>query len=136
MASRAQIADFTRMAGNIDHHVGRRIRQARALRGLSIEKLEQALGISYQQLQKYEVGSNRVSCGRLWLIGRTLDLPIGFFFDGLEDEGTPESSGDEALVSRRTINAARQLEEIEDPALRDQLVAMIRTCARSNQAAS
>ncbi|WP_421710352.1 helix-turn-helix domain-containing protein [Algihabitans sp.] len=124
------------MVRNIDQHVGRRIRQARALRGLSMEKLAQALGISYQQLQKYEVGSNRVSCGRLWLIGQTLDLPIGFFFDGLENEGLAVTGGDDALVSRRAINAARQLEEIEDPALRDQLVAMIRTCARSSQAVS
>ncbi|WP_119165986.1 helix-turn-helix domain-containing protein [Algihabitans albus] len=123
------------MVRNIDQHVGRRIRQARALRGLSMEKLAQALGISYQQLQKYEVGSNRVSCGRLWLIGQTLDLPIGFFFDGLENEGLA-AGGDDALVSRRTINAARQLEEIEDPALRDQLVAMIRTCARSGHVVS
>ncbi|CAE7778411.1 unnamed protein product [Symbiodinium necroappetens] len=101
-----------------------------------MEKLAQALGISYQQLQKYEVGSNRVSCGRLWMIGQTLDLPIGFFFEGLDGDRQPEGGEPEALVSRRTINVARQLEEIEDQALRDQLLAMIRTCARSGRMAS
>jgi transcriptional regulator with XRE-family HTH domain len=121
------------MARDIDKHVGRRIRQARALRGLSMEKLAHALGISYQQLQKYEVGSNRVSCGRLWKIGKVLDLPISFFFEGLEEYSGAEASDEGTLVSRRTITAARQLEEIEDPALRDQLLAMIRTCARSSQ---
>jgi transcriptional regulator with XRE-family HTH domain len=118
------------MARDIDQHVGRRIRQARALRGLSMEKLAQALGISYQQLQKYEVGSNRVSCGRLWMIGKVLDLPIGFFFEGLEGSDGGRDEG-ESLVSRRAITAARQIEEIEDPQLRDQLLAMIRTCAKS-----
>jgi transcriptional regulator with XRE-family HTH domain len=101
-----------------------------------MEKLAQALGISYQQLQKYEVGSNRVSCGRLWMIGQALDLPIGFFFDGLDGDAGGEASEPDTLVSRRTINAARQLEAIDDPALRDQLLAMIRTCAKSGSIAS
>jgi transcriptional regulator with XRE-family HTH domain len=124
------------MGRDVDKHVGQRIRQGRALRGLSMEKLAQALGISYQQLQKYEVGSNRVSCGRLWMIGQALDLPIGFFFEGLDESHGADGAQGDALVSRRTINVARQLEAIEDPALRDQLLAMIRTCAKSGTLAS
>ena len=63
----------------IDVHVGRRIRLRRTLLGMSQEKLGEALNITFQQVQKYERGSNRVSASRLWDIAQILDVPISFF---------------------------------------------------------
>lgn len=64
----------------IDIYVGQQIRKARHLRGISQEKLAAKLNITFQQIQKYEKGSNRVSCGRLWDLTIALDFPLVFFF--------------------------------------------------------
>lgn len=68
----------------VDIHVGQRVRQARVLKGLSQEKLGEACGITFQQLQKYERGMNRVSASMLHRLVQALDVPHSFFFDGLE----------------------------------------------------
>lgn len=67
----------------IDAHVGKRIRLRRTLLGLSQEKLGEALGITFQQIQKYERGANRVGASRLYHIACALDVPINFFFDDM-----------------------------------------------------
>jgi transcriptional regulator with XRE-family HTH domain len=68
----------------IDVHVGRRIRQRRTLLGMSQEKLAEALGLTFQQVQKYERGGNRVSSSRLFDLTRVLDVQISYFFDEME----------------------------------------------------
>ncbi|ARW10082.1 helix-turn-helix domain-containing protein [Acetobacter ascendens] len=70
-------------ASAIDAHVGKRIRLRRTLLGLSQEKLGEALGITFQQIQKYERGANRVGASRLYHIACALDVPISFFFDDM-----------------------------------------------------
>src|SRR3546814_3378692 len=65
----------------IDVHVGRRVRLRRTLLGMSQEQLGDALNITFQQVQKYERGSNRISASRLWDIGQILDVPVRFFLD-------------------------------------------------------
>lgn len=72
-------------AGPVDVHVGNRIRLRRTLLGLSQEKLGEALGLTFQQVQKYERGANRVGASRLYDLARVLDVPIGFFFDDMQD---------------------------------------------------
>ena len=67
----------------VDLHVGARIKLRRALLGLSQEKLGERLGLTFQQVQKYERGLNRVSASRLHDLGRVLDVPVSFFFDGM-----------------------------------------------------
>lgn len=67
----------------IDVHVGSRIRLRRTLMGLSQERLGEALGLTFQQVQKYERGINRVGASRLYDLSRALDVPISFFFDGM-----------------------------------------------------
>ena len=67
----------------VDLHVGARIKLRRSLRGLAQERLGEALGLTFQQVQKYERGSNRVSASRLHDLARVLDVPISFFFDDL-----------------------------------------------------
>jgi len=77
----------------VDVYVGRRLRKQRTLLRLSQEQLARAVGVTFQQIQKYERGSNRVSASRLYDIAKVLGVPISFFFDHIEDEidGRPEA---------------------------------------------
>jgi transcriptional regulator with XRE-family HTH domain len=68
----------------VDVHVGRRVRAARLLRSISQEKLAAAVGVSFQQIQKYENGSNRIGTGRLHAIAKLLDVPVTYFFEGID----------------------------------------------------
>lgn len=70
----------------VDVYVGSRIRLRRTLLGMSQERLGTALGLTFQQVQKYERGANRVGASRLYDLARVLDVPIAFFFDGMPDE--------------------------------------------------
>lgn len=81
------------MAHPVDVHVGKRIRHRRWLVGMTQQQLAEQVGIKFQQIQKYETGSNRVSASRLWDISETLDVDVSFFFEGLENEQSRENSG-------------------------------------------
>ncbi|THH35832.1 XRE family transcriptional regulator [Aliishimia ponticola] len=72
------------MAHVVDIHVGKRVRQRRWLLGLTQQQLGEAVGIKFQQVQKYETGANRVSASRLWEIAKVLEVPVTFFFEGLD----------------------------------------------------
>lgn len=72
---------------SVDGHVGQRLRTRRTLLGMSQEKLGEAIGLTFQQVQKYERGSNRISAGTLYRLGQVLDVPVSFFFDGFEEDG-------------------------------------------------
>ena len=82
------------MAHPVDVHVGRRIRHRRWLVGMTQQQLAQHVGIKFQQIQKYETGANRVSASRLWDISETLEVPISFFFEGLEREQAQQCATD------------------------------------------
>ncbi len=69
--------------GNVDHQVRKRIRQRRNALGMSQETLADALGISYQQIQKYEVGADRVMASRLWDIAEALEVDVAYFFESI-----------------------------------------------------
>jgi transcriptional regulator with XRE-family HTH domain len=69
----------------VDLHVGGRVRMRRKLMGVSQEQLADSLGLTFQQVQKYERGANRVSASKLYEIAKTLQVPVSFFFDGLAD---------------------------------------------------
>lgn len=75
------------MAHPVDVHVGKRIRHRRWLIGMTQQQLAEKVGIKFQQIQKYETGANRVSASRLWDISDAMEVPVSFFFDGLQDEG-------------------------------------------------
>ncbi len=75
------------MAHPVDVHVGKRIRHRRWLVGMTQQQLAEKVGIKFQQIQKYETGANRVSASRLWDIADALEVPVSFFFEGLEAEG-------------------------------------------------
>ncbi len=72
------------MTHPVDVHVGKRVRHRRWLIGMTQQQLAERVGIKFQQIQKYETGANRVSASRLWDIADTLEVPVSFFFEGLE----------------------------------------------------
>jgi transcriptional regulator with XRE-family HTH domain len=80
----------------IDIHVGQRLKARRVMLGLSQEKLAESLGLTFQQIQKYERGANRISASRLYHLSRVLDAPVSFFFDDLAGHGdyaVPDTAG-------------------------------------------
>ncbi|MBK0329160.1 helix-turn-helix transcriptional regulator [Rhodobacteraceae bacterium F11138] len=80
------------MTHPVDVHVGKRVRHRRWLIGMTQQQLAEQVGIKFQQIQKYETGANRVSASRLWDIADALDVPVSFFFDGLQGEEKQEDS--------------------------------------------
>lgn len=77
------------MANSVDLHVGKRVRQRRWVMGLTQQQLAQALGIRFQQVQKYESGANRISASRLFDLAKALQVPVGFFYEGLGETAEP-----------------------------------------------
>ncbi len=127
----------------IDVHVGSRIRLRRTLLGLSQERLGDQLGLTFQQVQKYERGVNRVGASRLFDLARVLDVPISFFFDDMPDSlassvgapprrtpGGPASHdpfGDDTLSRRETLELVRAYYRISDPAVRKRVFDLIKS---------
>jgi transcriptional regulator with XRE-family HTH domain len=81
------------MAHAVDVHVGKRIRHRRWMNGTTQQQLADAVGIKFQQIQKYETGMNRVSASRLWDIAHALDVPVTFFFEGFDQDQPAAESG-------------------------------------------
>lgn len=108
-----------------DVHVGKKVREARAAKGLSQGQLGEVLGVSFQQVQKYEKGTNRIGSSRLWAMSQALDVPIAYFFEGLN--GPVEKDG-QRVLSRRTIGLAKQIDAIADENIRSQILNLIKAC--------
>lgn len=113
-----------RAALDADLHVGQKVRKARKAMSMSQTELGNLLGVSFQQVQKYEKGSNRIGSGRLWEISRVLRVPIDYFFDGIDDEVSSESS-----VPWWLLDLAKQIEAIKDEKLQKQIISLIETCS-------
>ncbi len=73
-------------AARINEHVGQRLKARRIVMGMTQSDLAEATGVSYQQVQKYESGANRISAGRLYEIARKLDVDVPYFYEGLDPE--------------------------------------------------
>ncbi|MEX0644106.1 MAG: helix-turn-helix transcriptional regulator [Parvularculaceae bacterium] len=84
------------MANPVDLFVGKKLRQRRRLLGLTQQKLADEVSIRFQQIQKYESGANRISASRLWALAKALDVPVAFFFEGLNGDKEVGEEGDEA----------------------------------------
>jgi transcriptional regulator with XRE-family HTH domain len=136
----------------IDIHVGKRLRLRRTLLGMSQERLGELLGLTFQQVQKYERGVNRIGSSRLYELGQILDVPISFFFDDMAD-GEPRPLGnawfpglaeerlgfeheDEELPldKRETLELVRAYYRIGDPAVRKRLFELAKALANLDQA--
>jgi transcriptional regulator with XRE-family HTH domain len=126
----------------IDVHVGSRIRLRRTLLGMSQERLGEALGLTFQQVQKYERGVNRVGASRLYDLSRVLDVPISFFYDDLPESlgghgraaahaggfgDSQDPFGDDALNRRETLELVRAYYRITDPGVRKRVFELIKS---------
>lgn len=74
-----------RSANDIDNHLGSRLRERRKELGLSQVSVGEATGVTFQQIQKYELGTNRIAASRLYLLAKTLEVPLDYFFEGVDD---------------------------------------------------
>ena len=111
------------MVHPVDIHVGKKIRQARLVRGLTQSGVAKQLGLSFQQLQKYETGYNRVSASKLFELSQLLDVSPSYFFEGLVS-GT-ESPVQETLMDDQTAKAVKALSSIQDEKVKNHLRSMI-----------
>ena len=121
----------------IDVHVGARLRQRRTLLGMTQTDLGDALGLTFQQVQKYERGTNRISASRLFDLLRVLDVPLEYFFDDMPPEvaaSSPAQGGGKAkkppsyepnpMAKRETLELVRAYYKISDPQVRKRLFEM------------
>lgn len=110
----------------IDLHVGERVRLRRLLVGLSQEQLADAVCITFQQIQKYERGINRISASRLFGIANALSVPVSFFFEGLEGQTTPTEPDRSGLTNEgmTLLNNYKQLSPEEQEAIQTLLAVM------------
>lgn len=96
------------MANDIDLHLGKRLRRRRRLLGLTQQQLALAVGIRFQQIQKYECGANRISAARLFQLAKALETPISYFYDGLTDDSVesaaPNNEGIEVFSRKETLD--------------------------------
>ena len=147
MANKKRRKPSDRMASKgrpnpVDVHVGRRLRARRTILGISQEKLGEQLGLTFQQIQKYERGTNRVSSSRLFDLTRVLDVPIAYFFDEMGDDVAAQSPGTlqgrvpdmievqlDPTARRETLELVRAYYRIPDEQVRRKLVNMIRSIA-------
>ncbi len=112
----------------VDVHVGSRVRLRRTLLGMNQTQLGEALGVTYQQVQNYELGANRMGASRLWHLTEILDVPLSFFFDRFGDKAKALPP-DDVLLRRETLELVRAYYGIRDPAARKRLYDMTRAMA-------
>ena len=132
----------------VDIHVGSRVRLRRTLLGLSQEKLGEAVGLTFQQIQKYERGANRIGASRLFEFSRILDVPVSFFFDDMNERAKAggirheaQGLGDQPqaplepdpLTRRETLELVRAYYRIGDPQVRKRLFELTKSLGASEE---
>ncbi|MBW8859318.1 MAG: helix-turn-helix transcriptional regulator [Caulobacter sp.] len=99
------------MGNDIDVYLGKRLRRRRRLLGLTQQQLAGVVGVRFQQIQKYECGANRISAARLWQLSEALEVPVGYFYDGLseraEKEAEVQAEGGEMFARKETLDLVR-----------------------------
>ena len=123
----------------VDVHVGRRVRLRRTLLGMSQEMLGNALRLTFQQVQKYERGVNRIGSSRLYHLSQILDVPVSYFFDDMPDLGKSAAPGlseapsepyeKDPMAKRETLELVRAYYRISDPTVRKRLYALTKAIA-------
>ena len=127
----------SRETNEVDRFVGERIRLYRSMVGMSQQKLAENLGVTFQQLQKYERGENRIGAGRLMVVAKALDIPITFLLD---EEGFSQRHETEHLMTGGVLNAARDaysigraFSQITDPEIRRSITTLVQSLARQSE---
>ena len=116
----------------IDIHVGRRVRLRRIRLGFSQEKPGKGLGLTFQQIQKYGRGANRIGASRLWRIARLLGCHTSWFYDGLDANGCADESLPEALATRQQLELGRHFANISSPHLQKATFNMVKAVAATH----
>lgn len=144
MASEGERFIVKKVPNPIDRHVGSRVRMRRILLGMSQEKLGEALGLTFQQIQKYEKGTNRIGASRLQQISTTLNVPPSFFFEGAPVNGDAIGSGRSELAVAEEANSSFVLDfiatteglnlnkafaRIQDPKVRKRIIDLVASLA-------
>ena len=141
-------ADNAKQPHPVDMHVGHRVRLRRIFLGYSQDKLARALGLTFQQVQKYERGANRISSSKLFELARLLDVPVGFFFEGVDDELEGEAAnpgfqhrsgggGDQLSenpnfeTNRETLRLLSAYYKIEDQSVRQEVLSLMKVLGKS-----
>ncbi len=126
-------------ADNIDAHIGSRVRLRRLTKGVSQEQLGAAVGVTFQQVQKYEKGSNRIGAGRLYRISRVLEVPVSYFYDGLGHTNGAAAEADrngaeivDFISTPEGFALNRAFSRIGDGPTRRRLVDLVRTIAEAD----
>jgi transcriptional regulator with XRE-family HTH domain len=128
----------TKSPNPVDRHVGSRVRMRRMMVGMSQEKLGDRLGLTFQQVQKYEKGTNRVSASRLQQISTILGVPVSFFYEGAPvgestpsgfEETQPAAYVTDFLMSSDGLHLNRAFIRIKDPIVRRKVVELVRAIA-------
>jgi transcriptional regulator with XRE-family HTH domain len=132
----------------IDVHVGARVRLRRTLLGMSQEKLGEAIGLTFQQVQKYERGANRIGASRLFDLSRVLDVPVSFFFDDMSDDTSQQSPRmmvagfaeetiapfeADPMTKRETLELVRAYYRITDPSVRKRVFELAKALANASE---
>jgi transcriptional regulator with XRE-family HTH domain len=127
----------------VDVHVGQRLRVRRSLLGLSQEKLAESIGLTFQQIQKYERGMNRISAGRLYQFSKILDVPVTYFYDqlgavaktysssfyGLADNDQDEFVTGDLMQNKETLDLVRAYYTIDNPEMRKDILKFVKSMA-------
>jgi transcriptional regulator with XRE-family HTH domain len=129
----------------VDIHVGSRLRMRRSMMGMSQESLADSVGLTFQQVQKYERGSNRVSASRLYQFSKILDVPVAYFFDrygegdkksgilsyGMADNDQEQILSDDILMERETHEILRVYYSIKDEKKRREILHIVKSMANN-----
>ena len=127
----------------VDVYVGKRLRLKRTLLGLSQEAIGNAIGVTFQQIQKYERGINRMGASRLHDFARALGVPVSYFFDGYSSEGTTNAYGmaesdasafdHEQVPNRETMEMMRAYYRIKSPTQRKRVLDLMKAMAETGE---
>jgi transcriptional regulator with XRE-family HTH domain len=121
----------------VDTHAGRQLRARRTLLGYPQKEVARQLEISFQQVQRYESGANRISARKMWQLSQVLDVVPGYFFEGLESKkrgkGSEASLGisQDGRSARQVLDLNTAFKKIDDTRVRRQIVQLVKSLARS-----
>ena len=120
----------------VDIHVGQRIRQRRWMVGMTQHQLGDAVGIKFQQIQKYETGTNRISASRMWDIAAAMEVSVSYFFEGLDDpQPTKGDELREPVSDEHALRTLRAIRSVPGEGVREALVTLLVAVAKNARAA-
>ena len=116
----------------IDAHIGQRLKQRRIALGFSQSDIADRLGLTFQQVQKFEKGVNKLTAARLFELAQQLDTTVEYFYEGLDGSGDADASEDFGIKSRQALAFVRAYRSVKNPELRSRLLTLTRSLSRTS----